>query len=114
MLLGIDFPPGNAHDKNITMVCRGEKQMSLSVEEQVECLLDMEDRDLLSAKAAENSTSPEWKDFVTDLYDRIVQGRFEKSDIEFSPPINRVEHYKLKKKPDRLEYVFIEKTGAAC
>ena len=85
MLLGIDFPPGNAYDKNITMVCRGEKQMNLSVEEQVECLLDMEDRDLLSAKAAENSTSPEWKDFVTDL----VQGRFEKSDIEFIPRSTR-------------------------
>ena len=38
MLLGIDFPPGNAYDKNIMMVCRGEKQMNLSVEEQVECL----------------------------------------------------------------------------
>lgn len=53
MLLGIDFPFGNTYDKNTMIVCRGEKQMSLSVEEQVEHLLDMEDRDLLLARAAE-------------------------------------------------------------
>lgn len=145
--------------------------MSLSVEEQVERLLDMEDRNLLLAKTAEvkdeevlyvlghrynwdngfalpkaiidnpncrlstalalfyladgmiylknkaeaeSGASPEWRDFVTDLYDRIVQGRFDKSDIEFIPPLNKAEHYKLKKKLDRSEYVFIERTGAAC
>lgn len=145
--------------------------MSLSVEEQVECLLGMEDRNLLLAKAAEvedeevlyvlghrynwdegfalpkaiidnpncrlstalalfyladgvrylknkveaeNSTSPEWRDFVTDLYDRILQGRLGESNIEFIPPLNKVEHYKLKKKLDRSEYVFIERTGAIC
>ena len=50
-----------------------------------------------------------WKNFIVELYEKIVGGYFEKSNIGFIPPLSKVEQYKLKKLLDLSEYVFIEK-----
>lgn len=56
----------------------------------------------------EKSASEPWRRFVTGLYNQIIQDRFKRSGIGFTPPLNRVEIYKLKKSLEPSEYIFIE------
>lgn len=56
----------------------------------------------------EKSALEPWRRFITGLYNQIIQGRFKRSGIGFTPPLNRVEIYKLKKSLEPSEYIFIE------
>lgn len=46
--------------------------------------------------------------FIKNLYDSIVDGKYQKADIEFRAPLSKVQYYKLKKLLTEREYVFIE------
>ena len=50
---------------------------------------------------------PEWEEFITMLYNRIVSGDFEASGIKFDPPINAKERFELSKILKDVEKVFI-------
>lgn len=50
----------------------------------------------------------EWITFVKKLYFSIIQGEFSKGCIEFSPPLSKVQIFKLKKKIREDEMVFIQ------
>lgn len=56
----------------------------------------------------EKSALEPWKCFITRLYTQIIQGRFKRIGIGFTPPLNKVEIYKLKKSLKPSEHIFIE------
>jgi hypothetical protein len=57
----------------------------------------------------DNRNLPQWSSFIKNLYDLILAGRYHKAEIGFTPPLSRVELFKLKKQLSEAEYVFIEK-----
>lgn len=64
---------------------------------------------LKDKQAVEKSSLELWKKFIVNLYDRIVNGEFERSSIGFIPPLGKVELYKLKKKLGLSEHIFLQK-----
>ena len=64
---------------------------------------------LKDRQAVEKSSLESWKRFIANLYDRIVNGGFERSCIGFTPPLGKVEAYKLKKELDLPEHIFLQK-----
>lgn len=64
---------------------------------------------LKDKQAVEKSSLELWKRFIVNLYDRIVNGEFERSCIGFTPPLGKVEVYKLKKKLGLSEHIFLQK-----
>ncbi len=50
----------------------------------------------------------EWLSFVEKLYSGIMQGKFTKGSIEFTPPLSKVQIFKLKKIIKDDEMVFIQ------
>ena len=54
----------------------------------------------------------DWFDFVSNLYNRILNGEFPKGDIKFKPELTKVQIYKLKKFLDDKDFIFIEETGS--
>lgn len=55
----------------------------------------------------ETSDIPEWLDFVSRLYNRIIIGNFPNSPIAFSVPLSKVQIFKLKKQLNEEEQVFV-------
>jgi len=55
----------------------------------------------------ETSDIPEWLDFVSHLYNRIIIGDFPNSPIAFSVPLSKVQIFKLKKQLNEEEQVFV-------
>ncbi len=52
-----------------------------------------------------------WYDFLENLYKKIINKSFKKGNIEFKPPVTKIQLYKLKKKLNDDEYVFIKNIG---
>ena len=50
---------------------------------------------------------PEWSGFISDLYNRILNGDFKKGECVYCPELTKVQIYKLKKLLSEEEYVFI-------
>ncbi len=50
---------------------------------------------------------PEWSQFISGLYKRILNGEFKKGKCVYNPDLTRVQIYKLKKILSEEEYVFI-------
>ena len=50
---------------------------------------------------------PEWQDFITYLYQRILDGKFVERDIAFNLPLSKVQVFKLKKQLNEKEQVFV-------
>lgn len=55
----------------------------------------------------EASDIPEWLNFVSHLYNRIIIGSFTNSAIAFSVPLSKVQVFKLKKQLNKEEQVFV-------
>ena len=51
---------------------------------------------------------PEWNNFLTSLYERIVKKDFKDGEIMYSPNLSRVEKFKLSKALKENELIFIE------
>lgn len=67
-----------------------------------------EGSDYLENKSqSEYAEDIEWINFIKKLYSRIICGRFSNECIEFSPPLTKVQIFKLKKKLKDEEMVFI-------
>ena len=50
---------------------------------------------------------PEWKDFITMLYEQIINGKFVSGKASYDPELSKVQEYKLKKTLAPEEYIFI-------
>lgn len=51
---------------------------------------------------------PDWNDFLTSLYEKIVNKDFKDGEIMYSPSLTRVEKFKLSKTLKENELIFIE------
>lgn len=58
-----------------------------------------------------NEQLKKWFDFIKLLYSLILGCKYKKSDIKFSPPLSRVQIFKLKKILSPNENIFIEEFG---
>ena len=65
----------------------------------------------LQNKDEKNDRLKEWSVFIKDLYNMILENRFKKSNIKFTPPLSKVQIYKLKKDIVNQEYIFLENIG---
>lgn len=50
---------------------------------------------------------PEWKDFITMLYEQIINGKYVSGKASYDPELSKVQEYKLKKTLAPEEYIFI-------
>ncbi len=55
----------------------------------------------------EYADQKEWLAFVDTLYHRVLDGNFPKGKLPFTPQLNKVQIYKLKKALPEEEYIFI-------
>ena len=55
-----------------------------------------------------NERLPQWFSFIKKLYDSILNGKYQRGEIEFKVPLSKVELYKLKKILTAKENIFIE------
>jgi len=59
----------------------------------------------------DNNDDLEWFEFITKLYNMIIEDKFIKKDIKFDPPLSKVELYKFKKKAGVNDNIFFEERG---
>ncbi|UZQ49371.1 DUF4274 domain-containing protein [Clostridium kluyveri] len=55
-----------------------------------------------------SSNLDKWKKFLTDLYDKIVNKKFKLQSIAFTPPLTKIQIFKLKKKSTNIPSIFLE------
>lgn len=62
-----------------------------------------------------NESLPEWSNFITALYKRIISDEFKTGKVSFVPELTKVQLFKLKKVLSENECIFInEITGTDC
>ena len=66
------------------------------------------DGDTFLMNKSDNQDQTVWYSFVKNLYESIVEGAYQKTDIQFKPPLTKVQLYKLKKFLSDQELIFIE------
>ena len=66
------------------------------------------DGDTFLMNKSDNQDQTVWYSFVKNLYESIVEGAYQKTDIQFKPPLTKVQLYKLKKVLSDQELIFIE------
>ncbi len=57
---------------------------------------------------------PQWSSFIKKIYDSILEGKYQKGEIEFKVPLSKVQLYKLKKMLTEQEMIFIENIEGKC
>ena len=57
---------------------------------------------------------PQWSSFIKNLYDAILEGKYQKGEIEFKVPLPKVQLYKLKKMLTEQEMIFIKNIEGKC
>ena len=55
----------------------------------------------------ETSDIPEWLSFISELYTRICNGKYNDASIAFYVPLSKVQIFKLKKQLNENEQIFI-------
>ena len=53
------------------------------------------------------SESPEWLSFISDLYNRIINGAYKESEVAFTVPLSKIQLFKLNKTLSPEEKVFV-------
>jgi hypothetical protein len=53
----------------------------------------------------------EWSIFIKELYNKIINNEFLEGTIKFTPPLSKVQIFKIKKIINANEEVFLKKTG---
>ncbi|NGM85212.1 DUF4274 domain-containing protein [Paenibacillus sp. 7124] len=67
-------------------------------------------RVLESKDAVSESAQSEWKDLISNLFDRIVDDDFPNKTISFTPPLTKVQAFKLRKSNPSIPEVFLDKS----
>lgn len=52
----------------------------------------------------------EWKDFISNLYNKILNNEFKNQNISYTPQISKVQRYKLKKKNPNIPDIILQKS----
>ena len=55
----------------------------------------------------DESSNEQWRAFITEVYNRIVEGKFSQGNLGFKVPLTKVQIYKLSKTLSDAEQVFI-------
>ncbi|APM37846.1 DUF4274 domain-containing protein [Clostridium kluyveri] len=55
-----------------------------------------------------SSNLDKWKEFLTTLYNRIINKQFKQQNIAFTPPLTKIQIFKLKKKSADISSIFLE------
>jgi len=58
----------------------------------------------------DRGVSGEWEEFISVLYDMILNDRFKYKNISYTPALSKVQLYKIKKKNPNAPSIFLEKT----
>ena len=61
-----------------------------------------------------NVNLSQWCSFIGKLYDSILDGKYNKGEIEFRVPLSKVQLFKLKKTLTEEERIFIENIEGRC
>ncbi|MDQ0114013.1 DUF4274 domain-containing protein [Paenibacillus harenae] len=67
-------------------------------------------RVLESKDAVSESSLSDWKKLISNLFDKIVAGDFPKKMISFTPPLTKVQAFKLRKSIPGIPEIFIDKS----
>lgn len=67
-------------------------------------------RVLESKEAVAESSLSEWKKFISNLFDKIVAGDFSNRMISFTPPLTKVQAFKLRKSNPGIPEIFFDKS----
>ena len=65
----------------------------------------------LENKNEQNDNLKSWLAFIKKIYNRIINAEFLRSDIKFTPPLSKVQMFKLKKEIEEKDYIFLEEIG---
>ncbi|MGG4491315.1 DUF4274 domain-containing protein [Metabacillus idriensis] len=57
-----------------------------------------------------NSSSEEWKEFLMETYNKVLNLNFKSQNISFEPELTKIQKYKLKKNNPNIPDVFINKS----
>lgn len=60
----------------------------------------------LQDKETEDGTAA-WKEFISNLYEGILAGKFSSGKLSFDPQLSKVQEYRIKKSLDEKEWIFI-------
>ena len=61
-----------------------------------------------------NANLPQWSSFIKKLYTSILEGKYQKGEIEYKVPLSKVQLFKLKKVLTEQENIFIENIEGKC
>ncbi|MBE1446737.1 DUF4274 domain-containing protein [Paenibacillus sp. OAS669] len=67
-------------------------------------------RVLESKDAVTESSLSDWKKFISNLFDKIVAGDFPNKMISFTPPLTKVQAFKLRKSNSGIPEIFFDKS----
>lgn len=63
---------------------------------------------------SDNANLPQWSFFIKRLYESIVNGKYQRGEIEFKVPLSKVQLFKLKKVITEKENIFTENIEGKC
>lgn len=52
----------------------------------------------------------EWFDFISEVYEMVLNNKFKSNSIKFIPPLTKVQIFKIKKYNPSIEKVFLEES----
>lgn len=55
-----------------------------------------------------NESLPQWSSFIENLYNSILDNKYQRGEIAFKAPLSKVQMHKLKKQLTGQEHIFIE------
>lgn len=55
-----------------------------------------------------NERLPNWSSFIKTVYDSILDGKYQRGEIEFTVPLSKVQLFKLQKILTEKENIFVE------
>lgn len=67
-------------------------------------------RILESKDAVAESSLSDWKKFISNLFDKIVDGDFSNKMFSFTPPLTKVQAFKLRKSNPGIPEMFFDKS----
>lgn len=65
---------------------------------------------LESNDAISGSSFGVWKEFINNLYKKLLDGNFSEKSISYAPPLTKVQVFKLRKSNPNIPDVFLDKS----
>lgn len=62
-------------------------------------------------EAVQESSLRDWKEFINNLYQKILDGDFRDRRISFTPPLTKVQIFKLRKSNPNISDAFLDKSS---